>query len=731
MKRIVAIFGYNNTRLYDVKKIKNILKKQQIDVMLCKEGITSEDKAVSQYCFDTKLHGTPEEIKQAYSCLESWVASQDIQIVGILPFSDKGVLLASYVAEKLDLISDDYITAVTGLDKFKFRTMEVTASTPVWYKKPKFQEVKQITDIIRFYSLLAAPVYVKPTQEGNSRGGFLVKSADDIENAFQNVEPYVSDGAIVEECAIDAREFSFDTIAGKCWITEKETTIGHYKAEIQQILPAPLTQKEYDKLIEAGRLVADISGSKGGAAHNELFLFSDATIMTVEPNRRPAGMHIWDMAEHAFANFKPFEIWINWAIGKQPVDSEVLEAQQYVGIRMIQASADGDIIEINSEDINAIKVGFNEIIEINISKKLNETVYANPRDNADFLGYIIAKHKDPDRLKGLLNSLCSRVGKAIKVKSLSEEKPDYRIIKKIREEAKKEKVITLDCSYMKPLIEEWWNKSNRDIKNIETKEQLKDLLIDKFKNEEQLKLSRIGVKEYYISAIFMVGLFSKDDPDLAYIVHEALSDLSQINDIKYLYEDHKKIFIKPEGFKIDDWGNGAGAISPHCDDLYEDTDTDLLSLTICRDKLKVSTLLFMADQIFKNLSDSEMDRLTKMIPLFSSGKNVKDIVIEKKRPVLSCKNNSFFMAFDYRVDENKGDRMRVEDEQDLAILRKIKTFLTSDNALRAESEVGNFVILSNTKVLHAREAINAVKELCTLDLDTTPRLLFRSKGPRL
>lgn len=731
MKRVIAIFGYNNTRIYDVKKIKNILEKQQIDIMLCKEGITTEDTAVSENCFDIKLHGTHQEIEQAYSNLERWLISQGVQIIGILPFSDKGILLASYAAEKLGLISDDYITAVTGLDKFKFRTTEVTTNTPDWYKKPKFQEVKQITDIIKFYNMIGAPIYVKPTQEGNSRGGFLIKSTEDMENAFQTITPYVNDGAIVEECAVDAREFSFDTVAGKCWVTEKETTTGHYKAEIQQILPAPLPQKEYDKLIEAGKLVAEISGSKGGAAHNELFLFSDATAMTVEPNRRPAGMHIWDMAEHAFANFKPFEIWISWAIGKQSMVSEVLEAQQYVGIRMIQASSDGDIIKIDNEDINVIKSRFNEIIEINISKNLNETVYAYPRDNAGFLGHVIAKHKDPDRLKGLLNDLCNRISKSIKIKFLDKEKPDYSLINKIREEAGKEKVITLDCTYMKPIIEEWWNKSKHNANKSEVKEEFKNLLLNKFENDEQIKLSRVGVKEHYISVIFMLGLFSNDDPGLAYLVHEVLSDLAQVNDIKYLYEDHKKIFIKPEGFRIGDWGNGAGAINPHCDDLYEDIDTDLLSLTTCRDKLKVSTLLFMADKIFKNLSDSEMDRLTKIIPLFSSGKNVNNIVIEKKRPVLTCKNNNFFMALDYRVDENRGDRMRVEDEQDLAILRKIKTHLTSDNALRAESEVGNFVILSNTKVLHAREAINAVKELCSLDLDTTPRLLFRSKGPRL
>lgn len=730
MNRVVAIFGYNNTRLYDVKKIKNILEKQQIDLMLCKEGITSEDKAVSSYCFDTKLHGTHQEIKQAYCYLNAWLVAQDLQIIGILPFSDKGILLASYVAERLGLISDNYSRAITGLDKLKFRTMEAIESTPDWYKKPKFQEVKDITDIIQFYDRIAAPVYVKPTQEGNSRGGFLVKTREDIEKAFQNVKPYVNDGAIVEECAIDAREFSFDTVAGKSWITEKETTLGHYKAEIQQILPAPLPRNEYNQLIEAGKWVAEISGSKGGAAHNELFLFPDESTMTVEPNRRPAGMHIWDMAEHAFENFKPFEIWINWSIGNQKVIFENLEAHQHVGIRMIQAYADGNIIEFDKENINKIKNSFSEIIEINISKKINDIVYADPRDNAGFLGYIIARHKDPNKLKDLLKDTCDAVSQCFEIKSLKEEHTDFSLIKMIREEAEKEKVILLDCAYMQPIIEEWWDKSDRNIKRLETKEQLKCLLIETFKNEEPLMLSRVGVSEYHISVIMMVGLFSRDDPDLAYLVHETLSDLAQINDIKYPYEDHKRIFIKPEGFEIGDWGNGAGAINPHCDDLYEKVDTDLLALTTCRDQLKVSTLLFMANQIFKNLSDNEMDRLIKMVPLFSSGRNVTDKVIEKKRPVLLCKNNSFFMSLDYRVDEKRGDRMQVQNEQDVALLKKIRNILSADNALKAESEVGNFVILSNSKVLHAREAINAMKELCSMDMDTTPRLLYRSKGPR-
>ncbi|MCZ6914152.1 MAG: hypothetical protein O7C59_06620, partial [Rickettsia endosymbiont of Ixodes persulcatus] len=361
---------------------------------------------------------------------------------------------------------------------------------------------------------------------------------------------------------------------------------------------------------------------------------------------------------------------------------------------------------------------------------INEIVLCEPKDNAGFLGYIIAEHKDPKKLKHILMDLCESVVKSLKIVPLQEKKSDFSLIKQLREDADKEQVKVFDCTYIQPFIETWWNQLKYKDNYGKNKEQLKSVLLENFTRGELHQLNKVGVTGYHISAIFMIGLFTVDDPDLAYIVHEALSDLAQIRDIRYPYEDHKKIFIKPEGVQKKEWGNGAGAISPHCDDLYEEEDTDLLSLTTCRDTLKGSTLLFMAKQIFSILSDTEMDRLTKMIAIFISGINVNGTVKEKKRPVLSYKNSNFFMALDYRVDESTGARMRIKDESDLALLEKIKMHLTPDKAMKPKSEVGNFVILSNSKVLHAREALQAVTGLCSLDLDTTPRLLFRSKGPR-
>ncbi|KFM73022.1 hypothetical protein X975_16553, partial [Stegodyphus mimosarum] len=729
MEKVVAVFGYNNTRLYDVKKIKNILLAKKIGIMLCKEGITDEDRNVSAYCFDTKLHGSHQEIEQAYSNLQKWLSSQNIVIVGVLPFSDKGIVLASYVAEKMGLISDDYNTAVIGLDKFEFRKAEANMNTPVWYKKPRFRKVEQPSDLVQFYDEIGSPVFLKPTSEGNSRGCFLVNSLENMDVALENIKPYLNTGAIAEEYFSGCREFSFDTVAGRCWITEKETTSGNHKAEVQQIVPAPLPQEDYDRLIEAGKLVAKISGSKMGAVHNEFFLFPDRTVMAVEPNRRPAGMHIWDLAASAFS-INPFELWINWSIGKQPVVDQALRSQYYVGLRMIQASTDGIIKQIDNTGINKIKDNYNELLEVCLSKSLNQFVHKNPKDNSEFLGHIIVQHKDPKKLKLMLIQLSLRILQFVKVEPVSTDN-DKSVVQKVREYARKEKLLVLDCAYMSTYIENWWNTAKHNENFKENKESLKKLLLEKFKNNEQQKLSIVGVAGHHVSGVVLTGLFHTDDPELSHVVHETLSDLAKLRDIKYPHEDHKHLFIKPEGVKKKEWGKGAGRISPHCDDLYEDIDTDLLSLTTCRDNLKVSTLLFTADQIFNILSDDEVYRLTKIMPSFVSGINVEGTVKAKKRPILSVEHNNFFLRLDYRIDELTGLRMQVDNEEDMAILKKIQAYLMPQNAIKAGTEAGHFVVVANMKVLHAREAIQNLEVTCSLNLQTTPRLLFRSKGPRM
>jgi hypothetical protein len=101
-----------------------------------------------------------------------------------------------------------------------------------------------------------------------------------------------------------------------------------------------------------------------------------------------------------------------------------------------------------------------------------------------------------------------------------------------------------------------------------------------------------------------------------------MCELVRFNDTNYPYEDHKNLYLKPEGIDYKEWGNGYGEITPHQDDLYEDISTDLLALTVCRDQTKTTTTLIFTKDIINKLNDEEIEKLFSLEVEFVSGKNV-------------------------------------------------------------------------------------------------------------
>src|SRR5690606_1368859 len=102
-------------------------------------------------------------------------------------------------------------------------------------------------------------------------------------------------------------------------------------------------------------------------------------------------------------------------------------------------------------------------------------------------------------------------------------------------------------------------------------------------------------------------------------VHEALADLFHLTDIKYDYEEHKALYLKPSAEKYREWGNGHGDITPHSDDLYENLNVDYLALTVCRDVTKTPTAYYFPSDLLCDLSDEEVHELLTMQAMFISG----------------------------------------------------------------------------------------------------------------
>lgn len=406
MKNTLIVFGYNNTRIYDIERIKRYCVEQlQAELLLCKESITAQDQAITPYTLEINLDANDlPSIQAQIAVIDDYLLLHQLQPIACLPFSDKGVPLGSYYANSRHLTHDDCERSLACIDKYIFRQLEAKAETPPWYKKPFFKRIYSFTEAEEIVRDQRVPLFFKPTKEGNSRGCIEINTMTDLIINKPILDAYFAQGIIVEECIKGCDEYSFDGVNGCYIITEKKTSNGYYRVETQHILPSPLSAEHYQRLLEAGKIVAAIAGSNHGAVHNELFL-NKATgeVYCVEPNRRPAGLKLWDWISQAYPGVDNWRSWLSWACGHAKPPVNLAHPNYYVGCRMLQAPRSGVVAEINhSGKINIEQR--NEVVEMVLTKSIGSKVTALLKDNSDFIGYVVCKNACADTLRHLLDN---------------------------------------------------------------------------------------------------------------------------------------------------------------------------------------------------------------------------------------------------------------------------------------------------------------------------------------
>lgn len=313
--------------------------------------------------------------------------------------------------------------------------------------------------------------------------------------------------------------------------------------------------------------------------------------------------------------------------------------------------------------------------------------------------------------------------------------PDMNLTKEVshfREKISQEKTIVLDFSYLAGVIESWWKKNKLQETHI-LKTQLVNLFLTYLRTEDTFYFDKVGLANG-CAAVCIKNIFSLDSPKLALTVHEALADLFHLTDIKYDYEEHKALYLKPSAEKYREWGNGHGDITPHSDDSYENLNVDYLALTVCRDVTKTPTAYYFPSDLLCDLSDEEVHELLTMQAMFISGKNVSGLKERVRHVVEYSELYGFQFSLDFRIDPENGERMRAKNGGQ-HVLDKIRVGLPNAKHHVSTAETGTFLIVANHKILHARPmlSINANEardQANNSTFNTTPRLLFRSKGPR-
>lgn len=301
-----------------------------------------------------------------------------------------------------------------------------------------------------------------------------------------------------------------------------------------------------------------------------------------------------------------------------------------------------------------------------------------------------------------------------------------------RDKISKEKTIILDFGYLTGVIDSWWKKNNDQSTHI-LKSQLINIFLTYLRAEDISHFDTVGL-ENGSAAVCIKNIFTLDSPKLALTVHEALSDLFHLTDIKYEYEEHKALFLKPSAEQYREWGNGHGDITPHSDDLYENLNVDYLALTVCRDITKTPTAYYFPSDLLCELNDEEIRELMTMKAVFVSGKNVNGLKERARHVVEFSEIYGFHFSLDFRIDSQNGERMRAINGGQ-HVLDKIRAGLCTAKNHVSIAETGTFLIVANHKVLHARPMLNlhadeARQHASNSTFTNTPRLLFRSKGPR-
>lgn len=217
----VVVVGYNGNRVHDIQKLRDLCKTlYNARLILVVERIAPDDDQVADHVCSASM--APEDVTDSLELVVGCLAVDRWKLIGVLPFSDRGVLLGAALASHYGLPGITPNEARAGLDKQIFRKLEATSSTAPEDYRPVFStRVESLAELRQRVVELGGRAFIKPACEGASRGCRVIHHPSECDEAWQALKPYRNGGIVLEELVRDAREYSWDYVAGSTWTTEK------------------------------------------------------------------------------------------------------------------------------------------------------------------------------------------------------------------------------------------------------------------------------------------------------------------------------------------------------------------------------------------------------------------------------------------------------------------------------------------------------------------------------
>lgn len=220
---------------------------------------------------------------------------QEVGIDGICTIaSDVAAPTVAYVANKMNLVGNDYEAAVRANNKYQMREAFMEAGVPC----PKFMMVTPETlhtpEVIDGLKEFQYPMITKPSDRSGSLGVSKIVMPSQLCPAVElAMDKSFKHQAMVEEF-IEGREISVEFISynGKHYplqITDKVTTEAPHFVELEHHQPSTLSEEMFATIYEITQIALNALGLTNGASHSEYKITKEGRIAIMEIGGRMGG----------------------------------------------------------------------------------------------------------------------------------------------------------------------------------------------------------------------------------------------------------------------------------------------------------------------------------------------------------------------------------------------------------------------------------------------------------
>ncbi len=244
----------------------------------------------------------------------------------LMPVNDWGTKSAAYVNAKLGLKGISETAALAATDKGIMRETWQQAGVP----NPPFFVFSTLDELKNNIQNIGFPCVIKPTDSGGSgRGISVLKSADDLEWAYDFAKPFVRNNRFICEGFVEGTELTIETLSvnGEVYIlavSDKEKPDLRTRVATSLNYSAKLTEAQLALVEDTVKRAIKALGIHTGMGHTEAII-NGMEIRMVETGARGGGGHIFHTIIEAVSGINAPVALANLLTGIQPDLSTILK----------------------------------------------------------------------------------------------------------------------------------------------------------------------------------------------------------------------------------------------------------------------------------------------------------------------------------------------------------------------------------------------------------------------